>query len=86
MNDLEILLADGNTQSEAAKRMRDHSYTIYTVDEYLEWFDQYTDDFEQEDKDFLRNFLLSGIDGHIWFGDASLLTYSGVKYFIEYCN
>lgn len=82
MKDLEILKSAGMTDHDARLHLQ-KGVVIYDLPEYLDHFDEYTAEMDDEDKDKLRAFLEAGKPG--CFCDNDLTEYNGVKYYIEYC-
>lgn len=81
-NEINILMNTGMTKADAERHLRNGA-TVYKVNEYLKFFDEYTESFDDDDKVKLRTFLEAGEDGSIW--DNDLTTCDGVQYYIEYC-
>lgn len=78
---MEILLSTGMTEHDAKKHLKNGA-VIYDVQDYLDHFDVYAGDLDEDDQEELKNFLQKGEEGTLW--DNDLVIYEGKKYFIEY--
>lgn len=79
--EIEILMEAGSTRSEAEYHLERGSI-VYDIDDFLKFFDEYTQACEPEDKERLRAFVEARKDGMS--GDYALATHDGVQYLIEY--
>lgn len=83
MNELGILLSTGMTLYDAKRYLAEGQATIYSLNDYISHFDEYTEHMDHEEKSQLFKFLKEANDGS--FGDNDLTTFDGIKYYIEYC-
>lgn len=79
--EIEILVKDGATRSEAKYHL-DRGTIVYEVADFLEFFEEYTQACEPEDKERIKSFVEEGKDGVC--GDYAMVTYDGAQYLIEY--
>lgn len=79
--EIEILVEAGSTRSEAKYHL-DRGTIVYGVADFLEFFEEYTQACEPEDKERIRSFVEEGKDGVC--GDYAMVTYDGAQYLIEY--
>lgn len=79
--EIEILVKAGSTRSEAEYHL-DRGSIVYKVEDFLEFFEEYTQACDPEDQERLKSFVESGKDGMC--GDYALVTYDGTRYLIEY--
>ena len=79
--EIEILVKDGATRSEAKYHL-DRGTIVYEVADFLEFFEEYTQACEPEDKERITSFVEEGKDGVC--GDYAMVTYDGAQYLIEY--
>lgn len=79
--EIEILVKAGSTRGEAEYHLERGSI-IYEVEDFLEFFEEYTQACDPEDQERLKAFVESGKDGIC--GDYALVTYDGTRYLIEY--
>ena len=78
---MEILLSTGMTEYDAKRHLKNGA-VIYDVQDYLDHFDVYAGDLDEDDQTELKKFLKKGEEGTLW--DNDLVIYEGKKYFIEY--
>lgn len=79
--EIEILVEAGSTRSEAKYHL-DRGTIVYGVADFLEFFEEYTQACEPEDKERIKSFVEEGEDGVC--GDYAMVTYDGTQYLIEY--
>lgn len=79
--EIEILVEAGSTRSEAEYHL-DRGTIVYGVADFLEFFEEYTQACEPEDKERIKSFVEEGKDGVC--GDYTMVTYDGTQYLIEY--
>ena len=83
INEIEILKSTGMTEFDAKKHIK-MGVTIYEVDDCLKHFESVFGDFEGDEKENLRAFLMAKKDGsRLWDNDLTIC--DGTAYYIEYC-
>lgn len=76
---LEILVADRCTRSEAKKFLKD-GCTVYELSEFIAHSDDYLDYLDADE----RSSVLSGLEKGVAPADHSIVDFCGVKFYIEY--
>lgn len=81
--DIKIFMAAGCTRAEAKKHLESGS-TVYEFNDYLNHFDEYAGELEEEYKRQLRYEVETSDDGPLVNWDMDLVTFEGARYLIEY--
>ena len=81
--DIKIIMAAGCTRTEAEKHLKNGS-TVYELNDYLNHFDEYAGELEEEYKLQLKHEVEASDDGPLVNWDMDLVTFEGTRYVIEY--
>ncbi len=81
--DIKIIMAASKTKREAEEYLKNGA-VVYEYEDYLEHFDEYAGELEEEYKQQLRHEVETSDDGPLVNWDMDLVTLEGVRYLIEY--
>nr|DAM00533.1 MAG TPA: hypothetical protein [Bacteriophage sp.] len=81
--DIKIIMATNKTKREAEEYLK-RGAVVYEYADYLEHFDEYAGELEEEYKQQLKHGVETSDDGPLVNWDMDLVTFEGDRYVIEY--
>ncbi len=81
--DIKIIMTTNKTKREAEEYLK-RGAVVYEYADYLEHFDEYAGELEQEYKQRLKHEVETSDDGPLVNWDMDLVTFEGDRYVIEY--